>query len=369
MTLLALDGVFSGPLQGASLGVESGLTVVLATPEDGGAELPPLFAGLVVPRRGRVRVAEVDPAGSPETRARLGVVLADEPSPPARTLLDVVRQALGLRKSAEDPAALLARHGLSAFASTTPAKVGPSVRRQLAWALALAVERPLGLIVYEPLALGDGASRERLCGELTARAESGVPVLVITASPRDASALGGSVVLLDRGRFVRRPGVPLATELAPGAVAAFRLRTPNARALASALVTDGAVSGIEWDDRAGSDELRVRGENADRLALAVLTHTKTVGARLTAIQPELPALEVVRAATRGLWQAAYEGAHRSATAHAIELAAAPTGQQSVSPAATPSAPPPPPASTPPSPSTASPETKANSTPPEGDPPA
>ncbi len=42
---LELDRVFSGPLAGASLAVGPGLTVVLASPEDGGAELPKLFAG------------------------------------------------------------------------------------------------------------------------------------------------------------------------------------------------------------------------------------------------------------------------------------------------------------------------------------
>ncbi len=76
---LELVQVFSGPLAGASLAVPPGLTVVLASAEDGGAEIPRLFAG-AAPRSGQVRAAERTPADDPALRSRLGVVLAEEPA-------------------------------------------------------------------------------------------------------------------------------------------------------------------------------------------------------------------------------------------------------------------------------------------------
>jgi ABC-type nitrate/sulfonate/bicarbonate transport system ATPase subunit len=293
-----------------------------------------VLGGLSVPRRGSVRVAGVDPARSPEVRARLGLVLGAEPPFPARTLGDAVRQVLALRGDATDPMELLARHGLGSVAGASPETAGAQIRRQVAWALALAIREPHGLVIHEPLSLGR-SGREHTLKELLERAEAGVPVLAVTASPREASELGGSVVLLDRGRFVRRPAAPLATELTPGASATLLVRTPEARALARALLGDPAVSSLEWDEPADADEIRVRGADADSLSLAVLSHARAVGAQLRSLEAVLPALEEVRAATAGIWRAAYENAFRTATTQAREREEASARQRARS------APPPP----------------------------
>lgn len=332
MSALELEGVFAGALQGATLAIPAGLTVVLATPADGGSDLPLVSGGLLVPRRGTVRIGGLDPARSPEVRARLGLVLAEESPFAAPSLLEAVRQMLALRGQASDPRVLLDRHGLGAVSGVSPEKAGAQARRHLAWALALELAEPHALVVHEPLSLGPLASRERTRTELLARAESGVPVLVVTASPRDASELGGSLVLLDRGRFVRRPGPPLATELVPGANATLWLHTPAARALAGALVGDPAVASLEWDE----GEIRVRGADVDSLSLAVLRHARALNTPLSSIGMALPALEEVRAATAGLWRAAYDAAFRTATAQAREREEALARQRAAS------APPPPP---------------------------
>lgn len=326
MSPLELEGVFAGALQGATLAIPAGLTVVLATPADGGADLLLVAGGLLVPRRGTVRVGGLDPSSSPAARARLGLVLAEEPPLAAPSLAEAVRQVLALRGQAADPRALLERHGLGSLAGISPERAGSQARRHLAWALALELAEPHALLVHEPLSLGPLASRERTRAELSARAESGVPILAVTASPRDASELGGSLVLLDRGRFVRRPGQPLATELVPGASATLSVHTPAARALARALVDDPAVASLEW----GEEEIRVRGADVDSLSLAVLRHARALSAPLSSIGMPLPALEEVRAATAGLWRAAYDAAFRTATAQARQREEALTRQRAAS---------------------------------------
>lgn len=329
MTELALDGVSHGVLTGASLTATSGLNVVLGAPSDGAVDLALLAGGLVAPRRGTVRVGGADPARSPETRARIGLVLMDEPAFFAPTVVQAVRQVLDLRGQQRDPAALLSDHGLGSMASVRPERLDRRMRRRLAWVLALTISEPLVLVVHEPLSLGiDGVARE-----LSLRAEAGAIVVALTASPRDASELGGSLVLLDRGRFVRRPGTPLSTELAPGARATLRVRTTAARALARALVEDPDVTALEWDDTLGSAELCVRGSEVDRLSLAVLRNARAVGAPLISIESGLPALDEVRAATEGLWRAAYDSALRAAAAHREE-------RRQPAPAPRPSSPPP-----------------------------
>ena len=307
MTGIELQGVVCGALTGATLSIPAGLTVVLGTPADGTADLPPLVGGVVAPRRGRVQVGGIDPARSPATRARLGLV-AEESAPQAGSVVDFVRQVLALRRQVEDPLGILERHGLAALEAVSPAKLDRGLRRRLAWALALSIRDPLGLIVHEPLGLGG----EAICRELAERATAGVPVLALTSSPRDASALGGSVVLLDRGRFVRRPGAPLATELSPGGPVTLRVRSSGARDLVKALAHDPAVSSLDFDGERSADAICVRGPDADRLSLAVLRQARAVGARLVSIEAALPALEEVRAATEGLWRAAYDNAYRAA---------------------------------------------------------
>ena len=186
MTEIALDGVFHGALTAASLSASAGLHVVLAAPADGAAELASVIGGLVVPRRGSVRVGGADPARSPETRARIGLVLLDEPAFFARTTVEAVRQVLELRGQKQDPGALLSDHGLGSVAHIRPARLDRRMRRRVAWALALAIKEPLALVVHEPLSLGS----EGIARELSQRAEAGVTVVALTASPRDACELG-----------------------------------------------------------------------------------------------------------------------------------------------------------------------------------
>jgi ABC-2 type transport system ATP-binding protein len=319
MTGIELDAVYGRVLRGATLSAGAGLTVILATPADGADELPRLIGGLDVPRRGTVRVLGRDPAGSPETRARLGLVLAEEPAfPAARTLTQVVGRVLALRGQKDDPHALLSRHGLAAAANAAPGAVEPAIRRHLAWVLALSTPELLCLVVHEPFCLGPLADREKTRAELSALAEKGVPVIAITASPREASALGGRLLLLDGGRVVRSPGTPLSTELAPGTSTTLRILVRDPRPLASALCADPAVSSVEWNEARDAREIRARGADADQLSLAVLAHAHATGAVIEEMELGLPAMEEARAATAGIWRAAYDNAVRAATARPQE---------------------------------------------------
>jgi ABC-type multidrug transport system ATPase subunit len=334
MTELVLEGVFQGALAGASLSAPAGLNVVLAAPSDGAADLAAVIGGLVVPRRGVVRVGGVDPARSPEARARIGLVLSSEPAFLARSTAEAVRQVLELRGQRQDPGAMLSDHGLGSIANVPPARLDVRMRRRVAWALALSIPEPLALVIHEPLSLGvEGVARE-----MSLRAEAGTIVVAMTSSPRDASELGGSLVLLDRGRFVRRPGTPLSGELAPGARATLRVRTSAARALAHALVVDPDVESLDWDEAQRSGELRVRGPELERISLAVLRNARAVNAPLISVEAGLPALDEVRAATEGLWRAAYDNAVRAAAAHGREREE--RGRLAAPPAAAPSSPPP-----------------------------
>ena len=312
MSVLALSRVFGSRLQGAEASFENGLHVVLGAPADGSAEIAELSAGVVRPKRGTCRIDGRDPWDNPSVRARIGVLLEEEPASSAKSIARAVSTCLSLRQDPREANALLAEHGLACWASVRPERAPASIRRHVALALALSLERPLALVLHEPLAVGPLADRDKTRSALVALAEAGSAVLVLTASPRDAAELGGRTVLLDRGRFVRRPGLPLGVELVPGGALALAIRTGEARRLAAALVDHGAVDSASWD----ADQILVRGKDPSALALAVTDCAVAAGIELGAIEPTLPDLNEARAATAGVWRAAYEAALEAGRAHA-----------------------------------------------------
>jgi ABC-2 type transport system ATP-binding protein len=312
VSTIELVRAFGSRLQGADGSFAPGLNVVLGTPADGTSEIAELCAGMTRPASGAVRIAGKEPWSSPATRARVGALLADEPPASAPSLARAVQTALALRGDGRDAGALLAEHGLAAWGSSRPARAPATIRRHVGLALALTVPSPIAVVLHEPFATGPLADREKTRARLFELAEAGVCVLVLTASPRDAAELGGNTVLCDRGRFVRRPGLPLGVELAPGTPLALRVRSADARRLAAALADHPAVESLEL----GGDQVVLRNKDVSALALAISDTARKLGVELAAIEPILPTLDEARAASAGLWRGAYEGALEAARAAA-----------------------------------------------------
>ncbi len=311
MSHLSLAKVFAPGLLGATLEMDAGVHVVVGNREDGGAALVALAAGVLRPKRGSVLLDGTDPRKSPELRKRIGLLLAEEPVSSAPSVQAQLALSLSLRGDRASPESVLSAVGLEALAARRPSTLSSRERRAVALALATSLAEPLALALHEPLA-HVATRRSNIVESLRAHAARGAVVLCTTASPRDAAELGGTVVLLDRGRFVRRPGLPLAEELAPGSGLTLSLRTSDPRKLAAALAGDEAVSAVELDEHAHPGQLRASGADPERLALAVATAAKRSATPITAIEPVMPSVDDARAATAALWRAAYENAYRTA---------------------------------------------------------
>jgi ABC-type multidrug transport system ATPase subunit len=288
-----------------------GIHVVLGTPADGADDLAAVCAGMSRPRSGSVKVFGKEPWSSPGTRARIATLLRDEPADSTSSVLLSLRRMLSLRGDAREATQVLSSLGLAGLAKMPPDRVPLEVRRRLQLGLALGHPNAGVLLLVEPFALPE-QDDEAILGELRRHAEHGAVVVVITASVRDAARVGGDVVLLDRGRFVRRPGEPLARELAPGGVCGLDVVSPDARMLASVLALEPAVHSVDWHARSG--RVRVRGSDMDALALAIANAARSSASRVTAIIPMLPALDEVRGASAGLWRAAADAARETAAA-------------------------------------------------------
>lgn len=308
MSEVALEAVHGAALHGVQAVFAAGLQLIVGTPADGSPELVELLAGLHTPRRGSVRVDGGDPYRDPSTRRRIGALLAVEQLPAGRTVEQTVAHVLALRGDASgSPAHVLEGCGLSAWGSRRTDTLSPLERRALALAVALALPQPALLALFEPLAAG--VERARVLAAIAGHVELGACVVCVTGSARDAAEMSGSAWLLERGVFTRRPTAPLARELAPGVAPDLVVRTSDARRLAARVALDAAVSGVEWDDRAAPNELRVRGDDPDALALAVMRAAHDEGLHIEALAPTLPALELVRAASAGLMRGAYDAAY------------------------------------------------------------
>jgi ABC-2 type transport system ATP-binding protein len=309
---LELHGIYLPPLNGAEATLRAGLYVVLGAQADGTAALIRLLGGLARPRRGSVRFDGQDPSRTPAIRRRIGVLLDDEDLPPAPNLGKSIEIALGARKQSARADAILGPLGLGSWAARRLDSLTPGERRSVALALALGLTGPACFALHEPLATSVAVDRAIVRRLVAERAGAGSIVVCTTASPADASELGGVVLLLDRGRLARTMGVPLATELAPGTPPDLSIRTNDARRLAAELAGAPAVSAVHWDDRIAPGQLRVRGSDFAALALAVMGAAVRAGVEIQAIVPSRPALALARAASDGIARAAYDAAQRAA---------------------------------------------------------
>lgn len=311
MTVLELSAVTHGALVGAGLSLGAGVHAVLGTPADGTTDLVAIAAGIVRPRRGRVLVAGHEPHRSPDIRRRIAALLARERLIPAATVQASVARALAIAGAESAPAGVLEASGLGSWAARPLTSLDAAERRSVALAIALARREPLLVALHEPLGV-PGAARRQVKERIARLAERGACVLCTTASARDGGELSSSLLLLDRGRVVRRAAPSLGVDLAPGTVPDFVVQSDNPRLLTAGLSADPAVTGVEWDQQHSPRAIRVRGTDPAELALAIARAALSQSIQVSSVSPALPALEIVRGASDGLGRAAYEQAYRKA---------------------------------------------------------
>ncbi|MBM4416002.1 MAG: ATP-binding cassette domain-containing protein [Chloroflexi bacterium] len=195
--LLALDGV--------ELLVRPGEFVSLVGPSGcGKSTLLRLAAGLLRPQQGSVQALGVPPTTAAAAHA-IGLVTQQPGLLPWRSVAANVALPLQLsgarRESAARVGELLARVGMSGFASAYPQQLSGGMLQRVTLARALA-HRPRLLLMDEPFGALDELAREELRRELLRLWErEHVSVLFVTHAVREAVLLSDRVVVLSA-----RPG-------------------------------------------------------------------------------------------------------------------------------------------------------------------
>lgn len=326
MSRVELSKVFSKHLAGADLVLEPGLHVLLGTPADGTGELVRLLAGLDRPHRGTVRVDGRDPYVDPQARQHIGCLLDAETQGDEQTVRQAVRRCLLARGLRHAPEEVLAPVGLEAWTDRAVADLDADEQRSVALAVALATPDPLLMALADPLARVPGASRAAIRDALHAAARAGAVVVCATPSIPSAVELGGGVVLLEAGRFTRRLAPSAATGLVPGLALELVVETREPRALAAALANEPAVSTLRFDIREARHVVRVRGDDVERVSLAVARAAVERSIVIEALHAEAPALELATAASGALQRAAYDAAYRAGAADAQRSTLPPRGE-------------------------------------------
>jgi len=193
--------------------IPNGVTVVEGPSGAGKTTLLRMIAGLVHPDTGQIALGErmlSDTATAtfvPPYQRNVAYVFQEYALFPH---LDVTQNvAYGLRarhvqkaETATRVAAALERFEIAALAKARVTDLSGGQRQRVALARALAVE-PAALLLDEPLAALDPATRERVRGELaTMLASVNIPTLFVSHDPADHS-LFGRALHIERGRLTQ----------------------------------------------------------------------------------------------------------------------------------------------------------------------
>ena len=304
MSELTLQSVWSPPLKNLSASFGPGMHVLLGAEADGTADVIELCAGVRLPRRGRVALDGEVPGGSPSARRQIASLLPNESWTLAGSISSWLEELSQLRGSRALEAARRFCPELEPGRSL--ASLSGVERRELALAAALGEPTPKLVALHEPLAAARGGAVARVLERLQALALE-VPVLVATRSVADARRCGGRLLVLERGVLVRGPSDAWPSAMTPGLRVELWVECDAPRRLLAQLATSPEVEQASFDGRAGG-RIELRGNDLERLALAVTRAALAAGVELRQLRAATPDLETVHGASAGLAHAAYRAA-------------------------------------------------------------
>jgi ABC-type sulfate/molybdate transport systems ATPase subunit len=195
--------------------IAPGVTIVEGPSGAGKTTLLRLIAGLVRPDVGRVVLDErtlADVAAGtfvPPDRRNIALVFQEYALFPHLDVAANVAYGLRARGIPRDERAARVRTALDRFeigalGAARVTELSGGQRQRVALARALVVQ-PAALLLDEPLAALDAATRHRVREELAAMLDGvDVPTLFVSHDPADRERFGGRVLRLERGELVAR---------------------------------------------------------------------------------------------------------------------------------------------------------------------
>jgi molybdate transport system ATP-binding protein len=169
------------------------------------------IAGLIQPDSGRIAIGDhvlfdaAEHIHLPVEKRNIGYVFQDLALFPHLTVEENVEYGLSRLPRTERihrSAAMLDAFRVPHLARTGPGKISGGERQRVALARALVTD-PVVLLLDEPLAALDAATKSRIIDDLRAWNEAHrIPILYVTHSREEVFALGENALVLDHGRIL-----------------------------------------------------------------------------------------------------------------------------------------------------------------------
>lgn len=202
-----------------------------------------LLTGRLQPDRGTARLFGLDPS-RPAGRARTGVMLQASGLPDTLTVKELVLLQSGYYGDPRPVTETLEIAGLGELAERRCGALSGGQARRVQYALAIC-GRPDLLVLDEPTAAMDQASRRALWATVREAAADGAGVLLTSHDLAEADALADRVLVMDAGRIVA-DGSPAALRArVGGSVIRCRTALPLLRLRALPAVREASRAGAE----------------------------------------------------------------------------------------------------------------------------
>lgn len=237
--------------------VEPGITGLLGPNGAGKTTLLQLAAGLMPPSGGTVRVFGASPVRNPEIYRHVALVPEREALPgmlSARAFVEARATLLGLRDPRGAAKAALEMVEMDTVADRAVSGFSKGMRQRTKLAAAL-VQQPKLVLLDEPFNGLDPRQRLQMMQLLEARAAEGTAVLLSSHILEEIEGVASRILVMIAGRLAASGDHRTLRRMMTDRPHTVRIRASDVRLLASRLVTEPAVMGVEVE---GSDAMHVR---------------------------------------------------------------------------------------------------------------
>ena len=271
--------------------VTAGITGLLGPNGAGKSTLLQLAAGVLVPSSGAVRVYGESPVDRPDVYRRVALVPERDALPGmmrARAFVSARAELLGVCDvtAAVDRALTLVE--LDTVATRRIDTFSKGMRQRVKLAAAL-VHDPTLVLLDEPFNGLDPRQRLHMMRLLEERAAEGTAVLLSSHILEEIASVASNILVVLAGRLAATGDYRRLRRLMTDRPHTVRLRTSADRPLASALMQEPSVIGVELD----STGLTVRVTDYTALSLAVAPVAQRIGCTLYEVQVTDESLEHV----------------------------------------------------------------------------
>ncbi len=274
-----------------SFALGPGVTGLLGPNGAGKSTLLHLLAGLLAPSSGSVRIAGKSAFGDPSVYRDVGLVPEREAVPGYLTghefaMLNAELQGVADPRGAADKAMATVELTDAAHRPIRTYSKGMRQRAKLAGAL---VHEPHILLLDEPFNGMDPRQRLHMIGLLRDMAAAGRTILFSSHILEEVERLADAVLVVYAGRLAASGDFRSIRRLMTDRPHKFTIRSSDDRALASALLLDPSIEGVELTDGL----LAVRTADYGAFTRLVAPAARAAGIRLLEVAPTDDSLESV----------------------------------------------------------------------------